>query len=75
MNSKLLEEIWQRHSGKILGMSLGFVFGILVLTFGFFRSLFVVVCVMAGYVVGKRIDQKEDIMEILDKLLPPGYNR
>ncbi len=75
MNSKLLEEIWQHHSGKILGMLFGFMFGILVITFGFFRTLFVVLCVSAGYVVGKRIDQKEDIMEILDKLLPPGYNR
>lgn len=75
MNSKLLEEIWQNHSGKLLGVLLGFLFGILVITFGFFRTLFVVFCVIAGYVVGKRIDQKEDIMEILDKLLPPGYNR
>lgn len=75
MNSKLLEELWQHHSGKILGVTLGFAFGILVITFGFFRTLFVVLCVISGYVVGKRIDQKEDIMEILDKLLPPGYNR
>ncbi|MGL5514243.1 MAG: DUF2273 domain-containing protein [Sporomusa sp.] len=75
MNSKLLEEIWQHHRGKLLGMLIGLVFGILVLTFGFFRTLFVVLCAFAGYVVGKRIDQKEDIMEILDKLLPPGYNR
>lgn len=75
MNSKLLEEIWQNHSGKLLGVLLGFLFGILVITFGFFRTLFVAFCVVAGYVVGKRIDQKEDIMEILDKLLPPGYNR
>jgi uncharacterized membrane protein len=75
LNSKLLEEIWQHHSGKLLGVLFGFMFGILVITFGFFRTLFVVLCVIAGYVVGKRIDQKEDIMEILDKLLPPGYNR
>jgi uncharacterized membrane protein len=75
LNSKLLEEIWQQHSGKLLGVVFGFVFGILVLTFGFFSTLFIALCVTAGYIVGKRIDQKEDIMEILDKLLPPGYNR
>ncbi len=75
MNSKLMEEIWQHHSGKIIGVLLGFVIGILVITFGFFRTLFVALCAVAGYVVGKRIDQKEDLMEILDKLLPPGYNR
>ncbi|WP_236614588.1 DUF2273 domain-containing protein [Sporomusa ovata] len=75
LNSKLLEEIWQQHSGKLLGVVFGFVFGILVLSFGFFRTLFVVLCAVVGYIVGKRIDQKEDILEILDKLLPPGYNR
>ncbi len=75
MDSKLLGEIWQQHSGKILGVLFGFVFGILVIVFGFFSTLFVALCVVAGYIVGKRIDEKEDIMEILDKLLPPGYNR
>jgi uncharacterized membrane protein len=75
VNSNLLEEVWPQHSGKILGVLFGFVFGILVIVFGFFNTLFVALCVIAGYIVGKRIDQKEDIMEILDKLLPPGYNR
>ncbi|WP_288183680.1 DUF2273 domain-containing protein [uncultured Sporomusa sp.] len=75
LNSKLLAEIWQNHSGKMIGVLVGFVIGILILTFGFFQTLFVALCAAAGYVVGKRIDQKEDIMEILDKLLPPGYNR
>jgi uncharacterized membrane protein len=75
MNSKLLEEIWQRHSGKIAGGSIGFTIGILIILFGFFRTLFLVGCVVAGYVIGKRIDEKEDIIDILDKLLPPGYHR
>lgn len=75
LDRKLLEEIWQVHSGKILGASLGFVLSILVLLLGFFQTLFVVFCVTAGYLVGKRIDEKEDLMDILDKLLPPGYHR
>lgn len=75
MNSKFLEEIWQNHSGKLIGTLLGLIVGVLILTFGFFQTVFVVLCATAGFVVGKRIDQKEDIMEILDKLLPPGYNR
>jgi uncharacterized membrane protein len=75
MDRKLFEEIWQQHSGKILGVSLGFILGVLIISFGFFRTLFVMLCVIAGFVVGKRIDEKEDIMDILDKLLPPGYHR
>ncbi len=75
MDRQLLEEIWQHHSGKIVGVAIGFILGVLVITFGFFQTLFVLLCVIAGYIVGKRIDEKEDIMDILDKLLPPGYHR
>ncbi|SDF09959.1 DUF2273 domain-containing protein [Sporolituus thermophilus] len=75
MHQKLLQEIWQQHSGKILGAAIGFLLGIFIITFGFIRTIFVLLCVIGGYVVGKRIDEKEDIMDILDKLLPPGYHR
>lgn len=75
MERKLLLEIWQQHSGKIIGVTLGFILGVLIISFGFFRTLFITLCVIAGFVIGKRIDEKEDIMDILDKLLPPGYHR
>ncbi len=75
MDRKLIEEIWQHHSGKIVGVTAGFAIGVLIIVFGFFQTLFVLLCMIAGYVIGKRIDEKEDIMDILDKLLPPGYHR
>ena len=75
MNAKLLEEIWLHHSGKISGVTIGLLMGIFILAVGFFQTLFVMICVLIGYVVGKRIDEKEDIMDILEKLLPPGYHR
>ena len=56
MDRKLLEEIWQFHSGKIVGVSVGFTLGVLIITFGFFETLFVLLCVIIGYIVGKRID-------------------
>jgi uncharacterized membrane protein len=75
MNAKLLEEIWLHHSGKISGVTIGLLVGIFILAVGFFQTLFVMICVIIGYVVGKRIDEKEDIMDILEKLLPPNYHR
>jgi uncharacterized membrane protein len=75
VDRKLFEDIWQMHSGKIIGVSLGFVIGVLIITLGFFRTIFVLLCVFFGFVVGKRIDDKEDLMDILDKFLPPGYFR
>lgn len=75
MNRELFMELWQLHSGKIVGTLAGLLFGIFIILFGFFYTIFVMFCMISGYVIGKRIDEKENIMEILDKLLPPGYYR
>lgn len=73
MEPKFINQLWQDHRGKIIGAVSGFLLGILIILFGFFQTLFVTACMVIGYVIGKRIDEKEDIVEILDKLLPPGY--
>ena len=75
MNAPFLTEMWQQHGGKIAGAAAGFVIGLLVLWLGFFQTVFILICTAAGFLVGKRIDEKEDIMDILDKLLPPSYHR
>ena len=75
MNYVLLAEIWQSHSGKISGSVIGMLFGILIIMFGFFHTMFVMLCMISGYIVGKRIDEKADIMDILGKILPPRYYR
>ena len=75
MDPILFQEIWRAHSGKIMGVSIGLILGLLILAIGFFQALFVLFCMVVGYVIGKRIDDKEDLMEILDKLLPPGTHR
>jgi uncharacterized membrane protein len=75
MDPVLFQEIWRAHSGKITGVLIGFVLGLLILIIGFFQALFVMFCMVVGYFIGKRIDDKEDLMDILDKLLPPGTHR
>ena len=75
MDPILLQQIWQAHSGKILGILTGFVGGLMIIAIGFFQALFVLVCMIVGYIIGKRIDEKEDLLEIIDRLLPPGTHR
>ena len=66
---------WQRHNGKIICCTIGLLFGVLVLALGFFRTLFLFLCIGIGFFVGKRLDDKEDLLELLDRILPPGYRR
>ena len=41
MDPILFQEIWRAHSGKIIGVLLGFFLGLLILAIGFFQALFV----------------------------------
>lgn len=64
--------MWEHHSGKIVGTLCGLLLGLLFIALGFFKALFVLICMCLGFIVGKRIDQREDILDILDRILPPG---
>lgn len=66
-------EIISEHRGRILGALIGLLFGLMVLWVGLLWTLFIGLCVLAGYFVGRRLDEnKEDLLEMLDRLLPPG---
>lgn len=67
--------LWQHHNGKLIGAGLGCLIGVFIILFGFFNTLFVLTFTVIGYVIGKKIDEKETIVEIIEKLLPPGYRR
>ena len=45
------------------------------MTVGFLWTLFVAICVAVGYFVGRQLDEgKEDLIDVLDRLLPPGHS-
>ena len=76
MNWQVLGEIWQRHSGKIIGMASGFIISVSVLVAGFLQTIFIVICVAGGYFIGGKIDSKqakEGLLKIVEKVLPPDY--
>jgi uncharacterized membrane protein len=57
----------------IIGGIIGFLLAIAIMSFGFFKILFIALCVMAGYYLGKLISNNKDyIKQLLDKILPPG---
>jgi uncharacterized membrane protein len=64
--------LWSMHRGKIIGGILGLIIAIIIISLGFLKAVFVILCTVLGYYIGKLIDNKEDIRDILDKILPPG---
>lgn len=63
----ILQEIFEKHLGKAAGVILGLVFGWFAIKYGFFKALFVAGCVVVGYYLGKRLDEKVDFREVFDR--------
>ena len=58
--------------GRILGSSIGFIAGLLWAFLGFWRALAFIACIIIGFYVGKKLDQRGSLREILKKVLPPN---
>jgi len=56
--AEFLIHIWRNHRGKIIGVALGLIFALFVISFGFFKSLFICLCIAVGLFIGKMIDSK-----------------
>lgn len=69
MNYHLLLEWMLTHRGKILGAMAGFAVSLLVIYWGILKTLFVVICVVLGYLGGKQLDDQVDIKGRLLRLL------
>ncbi|MDH7576224.1 MAG: DUF2273 domain-containing protein [Bacillota bacterium] len=53
---EIFVDLLERHRGKMLGIFFGLVVGLLIILFGFWKTIFVVLCVLIGYFLGKRFD-------------------
>lgn len=63
------------HRGKTIGLACGLLFGILILSLGFLKGLFLCLCIAAGYWIGRFYDKEDNFMVFLDKILPNGYKK
>ena len=56
------------NRGKVIGIGLGLIIGILFITVGFWKTMFVIVCIVAGFFLGKKLDEKENFNRWLQDL-------
>ncbi|MBT9135827.1 MAG: hypothetical protein DDT34_00892 [Firmicutes bacterium] len=57
--------------GRILGASLGITFALMLIIFGVWQTVFILVCGVIGYYLGARFDSDEDFRGFLERVLPP----
>lgn len=75
MWNEILNDFWRVYRGRLLGSVFGLFIGAMFLILGFLQTIFLLICISAGFFIGNKIDKKEDLLEWLDRLLPPGYHK
>jgi uncharacterized membrane protein len=70
---QVIIDLFNNNRGKCIGAFIGLIIGIFVLTIGFFKTLFLVICIFLGYYFGKKVDNKESIIEIIERILPDEW--
>ena len=88
MLNEIFSDLWKNYRGRLLGSIFGLFIGVMFLILGFLQTIFLLICITAGFFLGNKlifvlggffigykIDRKEDLMEWLDRLLPPGYHK
>lgn len=70
---EILLNLLQTHRARVIGILVGLLVGALFLILGFFKTIFLLLCMLIGYYIGNKIDHKEDLLRLLDKILPRRY--
>jgi len=63
----LLELI--RHRGKLIGLLIGLLFAYLVINHGFLLTIFIILCLLIGFSIGKRFDDNESLRGVIARIL------
>lgn len=57
------------NRGRLIGVVLGLFFGFLAVVFGILKALFITLCAIVGYYLGKRVDEQGDFKSLVDKVI------
>jgi uncharacterized membrane protein len=61
MFEKMIVYLMTEHRGKVIGVLLGLLASILFISYGFWRTIFIMFCIFVGYYIGKKIDDNTNI--------------
>lgn len=72
---ELIGDLWQNHRCKMVGLLLGLVIGMAILLFGFWNTVFVLLCGLLGLFIGIKLDKGEDFLAHMDRFFPDRFQR
>jgi uncharacterized membrane protein len=57
------------YRGRLTGLTAGLIMAILFLTIGFFKTLLIIICVIAGFIIGYFFDDRNDFGNMIDRIM------
>lgn len=72
MEKERIYNFYENHKGEIIGAAIGALFAVLVIIIGFWRTTFIGLCTFIGYYIGRKFSNKDELINLLDRILPPG---
>jgi uncharacterized membrane protein len=64
-----LTETLKPYRFRLTGLILGLIVAVLFLTVGFFKTLLIIICIAAGFVLGYFFDDRSDLGSMIDKVM------
>jgi len=68
MWENLLRIIFEQHRGKAIGILMGLLASILFINYGFWRTIFIIICIAVGFFIGKELDEKKNFDQWLKRM-------
>ena len=74
-----IQKNFETHTNRKIGFLVGVLFGAVILIFGFFPTLFALMCGVIGLYIGSRFDEGDDLinstLKKIEKILPDRFQR
>ncbi|PTM58529.1 DUF2273 domain-containing protein [Desmospora activa] len=70
-----MERIWDTHRGRLIGLVIGVVLGLIYLIVGFWKTVAFGMFVLVGFLIGQQWDDRDGLKEMLESINPGKWLR
>ncbi|HPS58100.1 MAG TPA: DUF2273 domain-containing protein [Spirochaetota bacterium] len=66
--TRYISDFVNENPGKSVGAFSGLILGVLILTFGFWRTVVIILFIILGFIIGKMIDDGDSGIEAIKNI-------
>lgn len=67
MHDNYFLKIINENLGKIIGGFLGLLIALIIVIFGFWKGVFIIICIVGGIFIGARLEKHEGLRDWLER--------